>query len=437
MKAAISPFRALIDQALDEIRLRDPCYLGRFPLTMPSLDTFAKRHVERTAGPRYSQAQLEQVFAATCEFLHSTGVLIESKAAVPDHLSDVILDSALDAFVAGEERNGLNPYVAGRFASLRDLLAAEYAERHTARGTRYFIRNQGDRSVVLISAVGIPLNVWSKFLLDPSLQYRMILVEGGSGDLIHGGLERHAELEEHALDIADVIERERLERIDVLAWCNGARVAFALADYCDKVHSLTLVSPALMGIEAIAPKYSLFEDGMLKIFATIAERPSLANLLAGSVRQQNRKPDWTEYVNDPVERSTLLLRLPAEKHAAELIAPLTRGDYLINFSRRVSADSAYPIHESIARAQIPILLVTGSHDAIVENSFACTALHRWAKGVVHADVEGAGHYINDLQYVYFRAILRQFFDFERIPSSCARVKVGPLAQARERDSGVS
>ena len=79
--------------------------------------------------------------------------------------------------------------------------------------------------------------------------------------------------------------------------------------------------------------------------------------------------------------------------------------------------------ERLGQSSIPVLLATGSHDSMVNNRAALTALRSCGVPVIHAEISGAGHYSQDLQYPYFLWILRNFTEKRGLPCSVLRVTV--------------
>jgi pimeloyl-ACP methyl ester carboxylesterase len=416
---------ALIGHAVDEIRLRDGDYLRRFPLAMASPANIAHRHFSSGAFQQYSETEVERALTSGLGLLSASGLTNPEIDDSRDPIGEMIAGSAVDAFAGNGGGLALKPYATPQ-AALPDILKAGYEERLTPGGTRYFLSRHGERPLLLVNAVGIPLKLWSRFIGDQSHPYRILIVEGRSGDLIRGGIERHAELFDDARDIGDAIDHADIEQLDVLAWCNGAKAAIALTEFCTKIRSLTLLSPSLLGIHGVEPRLSPFEDNMLRIFAAVTAKPPLADMLVGTLKLQGRQPDWDEFRDDPSARAATLFRLPARDNAEALLAPMSRGDYLINYGKRVATDSRYPIHQGLQKLQMPMLVITGDQDNMVENAFTRAALQQWSHGGIHASVKGASHYIQDLQYVYFRALLEQFHGFGGAPKSLARVQIESL-----------
>ena len=102
---------------------------------------------------------------------------------------------------------------------------------------------------------------------------------------------------------------------------------------------------------------------------------------------------------------------------------------MIKYGRRAHSDPSYPINEALRRLEQPTLLITGDHDDIVNNQLTIAALEKSGRSFV-TRASGAGHYIHDLQYPYFRWILGEWLAVHSAPTSTARVRVGQVCQKR-------
>lgn len=125
-------------------------------------------------------------------------------------------------------------------------MRADYAEVQTAAG-RCLVRNRGQRTVLLISALGIPLSIWSSFLLDGH-DYRIVVPEMLCSDLFLGGMRSVQSAREHAQHIDALLRAAGIGAFDVIAWCNGGRIAIELAALAkDRIGKLIFLSPTFRG----------------------------------------------------------------------------------------------------------------------------------------------------------------------------------------------
>jgi pimeloyl-ACP methyl ester carboxylesterase len=184
-------------------------------------------------------------------------------------------------------------------------------------------------------------------------------------------------------------------------------VEFA-ARFPERVRSLILVSPTLRGVQGVVPAGSSFENDMNRIFEAIDSGPYLATAFASAFSSQLEFTGWEKLANKPDQRAMTLLGLAARERLAALIAPMARPEFLVNYGRRALLDQKHGLHASLARLQMPVMLLLGDCDNRVNNSFTIAAMKVWGGRFLQVRVKGAGHYLYDLQYQYFRSIVSTF-----------------------------
>jgi pimeloyl-ACP methyl ester carboxylesterase len=80
--------------------------------------------------------------------------------------------------------------------------------------------------------------------------------------------------------------------------------------------------------------------------------------------------------------------------------------------------------EALGRLNTRTLVIMGSDDNIVSNALVRLAMNQLCQSVImNVVLEGGGHYIQDLQYHYFRWLLTEFLQKRRSPTRTARVSV--------------
>ncbi|HEX7288651.1 MAG TPA: alpha/beta hydrolase [Candidatus Angelobacter sp.] len=421
-----SLFCGLIENSLSEIERRDPQYLARFPLTFPRAESRADRYHEHPVLNKYENDVLQKAVNGAEAYLTQRGLPLREPQQADDPASCVIFDALLDAFAAAEGLLPIQPSPPPARPT-EQVVTTEYDDRRTPGGRRYVIRRQGDQPLLIVNALGIPLHMWNKLLADASHDFRVIAVENRCGDLFAGGMQSDAALTQHAEDISDVLDHERLESFHVLGWCNGGRIAIDLVTRCShKVLSLTLLSPTLRGAEKHSQLGSPFEDRLEQIFTTVKKSPALATPLVKMISRFTQAPDWDGLATDPVGRAKALFALPAQETAAAFLMPMSTPPFLLNYAHRTAADEAYSMSttlRALAASGIPVLLITGSHDTMVSNQATCAALCNAGVRPIHAEVSGAGHYIQDLQYPYFLWLLKGFLRQHKVSGDSLRVRI--------------
>jgi pimeloyl-ACP methyl ester carboxylesterase len=421
-----SLFFSLVDNSVGEIERREPQYFARFPLILPSPESRADRYREHPDLKDYEEETLHQAVNSAIGHLRDRGVQLQESRDIDDPVSRLVFDALLDAFAAAEGRLPIHasPLQA---QPTEQIVAEQYDERRTPGGRRYVIRRHGDQPLLIVNALGITLGLWNKLLGDDSHKFRIIVVENRCGDLLSGGMDSDVALTQHADDIDEVLRHEHLDRLHVLGWCNGGRIAIDLVTrFSHKVELLTLLSPTLRGTEGHSQPGSPFEDRLEQIFTTVKKNPALATPLVKMISRFTQPPDWDGLAADPSARAKALFALPARENAAAFLAPMSTPPFLLNYARRTAADEAYPMSRTLstlAATGIPVFLITGSGDTMVSNPATYGALHNNGVPLLHAEVSGAGHYIQDLQYPYFLWLLQSFSERHTVSGNALRAKV--------------
>ncbi len=423
-------FFQLIDDAISEIARREPDYLQRFPPAFSDLQARAREYQSNSLLRDLSVTEIANSLEAGVDYVAEQCGDVRLDDPDFDPTAGLLLDSIVDALAAQRQSLCLRPNVQLP-RPLAGILHEDYQERRTSVGRRYFIRKSGERPLLLISACGIPLAIWSSFLGDAAHDFKIVAIESRTADILAGGMPNYAELTDDTTDIVAALDCERIDKADAVGWCNGCRIAIDLASRCPgRLRSLALLSPTLRGVAGIAPQPSPFEDTMTEIFDTIAQQPELAAYFAKTFVEQPQTVDWNLVGHDPVRRAAVLFGLPAKEHSKALLAPMLDPDFLINYGRRAAVDERYPIKDALLQLDIPILLLTGDHDTITNSGLSCAALKLWGPRGVHAKLKGGGHYLQDLQYPYFLAILNEFYA-GREPASSARIAIELIGRDTE------
>lgn len=419
-------FSSLIENSLSEIERREPRFLARFPFVMPSGNSRRDRCHQHPGLRSLQDNTIDRAVDDAISYLDRRGVPLTNSDQAADPASLVIFDALLDAVAADQNVLPIRPGPSAEHAA-GDLLANQFDERRTGSGRRYVISRRGTQPLVVVNALGIPFSIWSKLASDPSHSFRIVTVENRCGDLVSGGMHSDVALTQHVDDIIEVLDHEKLDSFHVLGWCNGGRIAIDLVVRNQfHVRSLTLLSPTLRGTQGASQPGSPFEDRLEQIFTTVKRNQALATPLVKMISGFSQPPDWDGLAADPEGRAKALFAMPARESAAAFLIPMSAPPFLVNYARRTAADEAYPMADALhklAATSIPVLLITGSHDSMVSNQSTCAALRNGGVPMVHAEVSGAGHYIQDLQYPYFLWLLQNFTSGEKIPGNTLRVKV--------------
>lgn len=390
----------ILRDALNEIVLRDPGFLGRKAASLPPLAAQARRYDGFAPLAGLPPPLLEAALGDGLAVFGQGGARAEA-AEAPDGLGLLFCDSAVDAFAADQGRIALRA-PSRRIEPLARVLADEYEARATGAGTRYLVRKQGEQWLLLINALGIPLDVWSRLLGDTGHRYKLLVVESASSDLIAGGMSASADLDADVGRIGQVLDAEGVDGFDIVGWCSGGRIAAELAArHQERVGALVLASTTFRGSPGSDIGPAPFEADLGEILSSVAASPGGAGFFSSLLTQAGK-------LAQPPADDDQLFRLPALELAEALTAPMASGPALQNYCRRIASDKIHATAQALGRIRRPILAVAGRHDHVLSNA------HTWATLQAHAPhsrlavVSAAGHYVHDLQYPYFMMMLDAF-----------------------------
>ncbi len=345
--------------------------------------------------------------------------------SIGDPITQFVCDSVVDALLADHGILDLQPAfkMAG---TVLETLSQSYSEGTTKAEIRYFIRNRGSRPLLLINSTGVPIDIWHSFLADPEHDFRIIVPERRGTDLLNGGLQEPVDIATESTDLGSILDAESIERIEVVAWCNGTRLAIELATLQPaRIGSIVLLTPTFKGLSGKVALPSQFERDLQLLFDSVLQQPDLAEFFCQTIAEQGRElPDWDRLKDQPAKRAQKLFEMPSQKHAGVIVAPMTEPESFLNMTYRVASDENHATKETLQRLTGRMLVLMGSHDHIVSNGLTLCALEQIKpNSVVAVTVSGAGHYIHDLQYRYFRFLLDRFLPDRGQILSTARMSV--------------
>jgi pimeloyl-ACP methyl ester carboxylesterase len=418
-----SIFYKLLDNTMAEVCRREPTYTSLFPITIPD-EGAVSAYAQQCVCDKLPRETVESALNEGLAYLTKGWAKASQPDALEDPMVHFLCDGVVDALCADhgllalQPQNGFNP-------SIDEVIAQEYSKRATAGGMSYYIRHKGTHPLLLINATGTQIHIWKHFLADPGHDFKIILPRRRNTDLFGGGLQQHLDLETESADLASILDAESLDKVDVLAWCNGARVGIDLANRCaHQISSMVLLGPMLKGVRGISPRPSNFEKDLQPLLDAVSKESSLAPFLAKTISKQPQSPDWGRWTKAPAARAQALFAMPARDHANGMIANLTDPQSFINIARRVASDESYPMDQALRSLKTRTMVIQGSDDNIVSNELVVSAMKELCEtSVLKVVVKGSGHYIHDLQYHYFRWLLNEFLINNQLPQRTARISV--------------
>lgn len=412
-------FDGLLRNALTEITGRHPEYFSHRTLDVPPLERLAQEYGRH---PLLADSDADEIIEVACnglKYFAERGVPIRRDCERTDQISSLLIRSALDAHVAACGKISLKASEPGELTTA-DVLCGRYRLEKTDKDARYVLARGAGDTLLVISAIGLPLKLWLRLLDDRDLGRRCVVVQGRDGLLVEGGMPQPSSLWRDAEDIKEAVRNEGLQSLDILAWCSGARTAVEIARTLPQhVASMTLVAPTFHGCDEVANYVSPFEDTLPNVHKMLAQDPQRGRVFLQSVVQSAPSWDLSALKHETEKCVKAVLNLPPQAFARELALPLCTVQDFTNYMQRAAIDKSYDIGSALAEVRCPITLITGTHDAVTNTLAARDLLVRCARNVTHVTVLGAGHHIHLLQYGYFRYVL-----------DCALERTTPLRTLR-------
>jgi pimeloyl-ACP methyl ester carboxylesterase len=408
---------------MSEVSRREPAFASVFPIAVSHQDMVPAYRQHQLCND-LSAEEIKQTLDDGLTYLTKQWTKGEQASNEADPIAQFLCDSIIDARCAAMGLIALRPHSACS-RSIEEVLAAQYSRRQTLEGVGYYVRNGGSRPLLLINATGTPITIWNQFLSDETHDFTIILPERRGSDLFRGGLQQYVDISADSADLSSILNAESLELFDILAWCHGARVALDLANSrSHQISSMVLLAPVSKGIHGITPNPSNFERDLQPLFEAVGADESLAPFLSTTIARQPPSPDWKRWTKAPATRAQTLFSMPSKALAADMMAPLADPQSFINMGHRVTSDERYPMDQALRKLEIRTMVIMGSDDNIVSNDVASLAIKKMCrKPVPVVVIGGSGHYMQDLQYHYFRWLMTEFLEKNQSPSTTARIRV--------------
>lgn len=393
----------LLAQLQEEFTGRDPGFAVRvrFP---GDLSTWDERLLAR--APELEHVDARQRTAALAGFIGASSRQATEPASfsVDENVASVVLDGIADALLA--EDIGLGLAAPGEMSEAAfEAMVADRFEHQVSNGVELLVGRQSGRPLVIISALGVPLRVWSRLLAD-GCGWQVIVPKLATGPLFEGGMHSAASAAEHAEAIAGGLRGLSLEQPPwLLGWCNGGRVALEAARQM-VTGGVILLCPTFREspVDESASPGSPYEDKLEKLFALVRGNAKVAGSVAMMIGKMAAPTAWGAM--DAPAYFASLPGAPRYGQGEDLSVPMVSASALINFVARTAADECLSRSTDLGDLKVAVYLIQGDADPVVSNVHARHWLERRLPNVQTYHISGAGHVPQDLQYSYLSWLLR-------------------------------
>ena len=252
----------------------------------------------------------------------------------------------------------------------------------------YYVTEKKKKAIVIINALGLSINLWESLITMMKPYYQIVVWETRCGSIEHGGMEGVISIDEHAGDIDAIIKAEKLEAVNIIAWCNGTRIGVKATSMNSNVKSLILIAPSFRGIQGVTACDTQFEQQLDNLFVQVKKKPQNAGVLASFFGKMITRKVALETLSE-----SDILGYNNDTIKAQVFVPMTKADYLINYGQRTEVDELYDIGALIEKIDQKTLFILGENDAVVSNGFIEEVAEKFDDTDI-LSIKGGSHYMH-------------------------------------------
>ncbi len=286
-----------------------------------------------------------------------------------------------------KEEKGENSKRAATYAiSWRELVARDSVKIY------YEVLGRGERNIVLANGLGGRLYSWEPLLKTLANQYRFLtwdyrgLFESEGPKRI-----RRLAIHEHAEDLREIMEREKIERASLIGWSMGVQVSLEFAAlYPEKVEKLVLLNGTYGKV---------LETGFQPLFRI----PKLNKFLHELIEYFYYKPDLVKKIGQAVLNARPLIRQIArlyshlyrkpelEDMAIQYISDIFSTDFG-NYLRLFQELDAHSVYHLLPEIDHPVLIISGLLDPLTP-AYQSFEMEKKLPRAIHIPIPLGTHFV--------------------------------------------
>jgi thioester reductase-like protein/pimeloyl-ACP methyl ester carboxylesterase len=275
------------------------------------------------------------------------------------------------------------------------LLRRERLSSDEKRSLSYFVGGDGQETLLLLNAYGQSLAFWDRAMPLLLRRFRVIAWQARGTSSQGGGITEVFPIAEHVEDLVAILQRERVDKCHVLAWCTGPKVALELnARLPGCLESLVFLTACFKGLPNVESCETDYERHMDVICRTLDQRPEVASAIMDILKRvitekstsQARGGDGYDARVDQV------LAMVPEDIKPLVLEPFLTPDNVVSYARQLLSFWAHDSSDRLPCGEPPLLLVAGELDNIASPRISREVARR-APGAVYAEIAGGSHYM--------------------------------------------
>lgn len=234
----------------------------------------------------------------------------------------------------------------------------------------YYRSDTGGTPVVIVNAIGQPLDYWYPFLertsTFPVIIWRL------------RGL-RHAPqpvtMADHLRDLEAIVDAEQPTRIHLLGWCTGGKTAI---EYClrrpDSVESLTLLNCSFTAGGQCEARDTDYSRHLMVVCRMLRDRPGSVGAVMKVLRNAS--------TDDVAERASV------RAWASEAFED---EETTLNYARQMVSFWSSDPRSKASQVKVPVLVVASSQDRVVSCDIARSVASRFPDAR-YVELKDTSHY---------------------------------------------
>lgn len=227
----------------------------------------------------------------------------------------------------------------------------------------YYFSGKGE-PILIVNALGAAVGAWQSFINELSKLYSVYIWETrGVFMNTHSDFQiKNYNLEAQINEIKWISDRENLEPFHILAWCSGAKSAFAYAKaYPDRVKSLIVLAGDFLPFEGYHGKRAKFMDDLEVISDLISNKNKMLKYYLQLIYRGNfNKADDS----DNALAHKKILEIMPEPYRKFFFSQFSDLNQSINFFKICIDYYKHDISALIRDTDKPVLLIAAEEDIV-------------------------------------------------------------------------
>lgn len=255
----------------------------------------------------------------------------------------------------------------------------------------YYTIGSGE-PLLFINAIGISIHIWKWIIDELSKNYYLIIFE-------HRGLFESQKPEnnlnfiytinEHVIDLDEIIINEKIDIVSLVAWCSGTKIAL---QYCldnpEKVNRTILIAgdyyPYLRCEEQ---KKTQFHLNLRNIAKVIREDQGKLDYFLSAITLY-----FTNQIANVEKNILQVLSAINPKYRKYILGPFMTVETIKNYFCMLNAYDSLDITQNLGSIKIPTLIISGQND-LIANPKQSEDIYRMIPNAKYIDLPEASHFL--------------------------------------------